>query len=198
MKRLFLSIALCCILADSAWAQISGGIKAGLNLASWGGDADDTNMKPGLLAVFFLTAPITDQFSIQPELLYNAVGTKFEDADDISYRLNYLSIPVMVQYNVTEQFKVEAGPQVGFLASAHYKNDDDKTDMKDAFKGTDFGFNLGVGATFDNFTASLRYSFGLANVFDDDSFGFFDFLVDDVDIKNNTFQISIGYTLFHE
>jgi hypothetical protein len=87
-------------------------------------------------------------------------------------------------------FNIQAGPQLSFLASAKYKYDFDgdsgTEDIKEFFKGTDFGANLGVGANFGKVNASVRYSIGLANIADSD----------EGELKNNVIQLSLGYTLF--
>ena len=55
--------------------------------------------------------PIANRFSFQPELLYSGQGS--------SVNLNYLNIPLMAKYNLTKEFSLEAGPQIGFLLSAN-------------------------------------------------------------------------------
>jgi len=100
----------------------------------------------------------------------------------------------MAKYYVAEGFSIEAGPQVGFLMSANAEyeasgggeSESDDEDVKDDFKGIDFGFGIGVGYKMDsglNFAA--RYSLGLSNIAEDDE--------DDFSIQNNVMQISVGY-----
>jgi hypothetical protein len=83
---------------------------------------------------------------------------------------------------------IQAGPQIGFLLSAKRKDDGEDEDIKDLFKSTDFGFNLGLGADFGKLNASARYCIGLSNIADDE----------DVEIKNGVFQIALGLKLFGE
>lgn len=188
MKKVLLTVSVFCFATVVAFAQMSGGAKAGLNLANIGGDdAGDTDMRVGFHVGGYLNFGISDAFSIQPELLFNSVGTKFTDGDgDVSYALNYISVPVMFKYNVTETFNIQAGPQLGILASAKAKFDGGDADIKDQFKSTDFGFNLGLGLDFGKFNAAARYSLGLSSIVD----------TDNVDVKNNVIQISVGYKLF--
>jgi len=180
-KILFTVFAVCIMFAASA--QFKGGLKAGLNLANGSGDTADaldasmlTSFHVGVYGQFGLSDAIT----LQPELLYYGAGSKVAGGD-FDLKLTYIAVPVMLKYNIGETFNLQAGPQIGFLMSA----DLDGTDVKDNLKGTDFGLNIGAGATFGKFSADARYSIGLSNI--DDGGGTW---------KNNVIQISLGYQLF--
>lgn len=168
-------------LTSVAFAQIKGGLKAGLNMATlkvdvegFGSDSENgTSFHFGAYANFGLS----DAISVQPELLYNSL--KVSDSGD-DFTMNYLSIPVMFQYSIAEKFNIQAGPQIGLLMST------DPSDAKDGMKGTDLSLNVGAGANFGKLNATLRYCLGLANTAD----------VDGIEFKNNVFQISLGYQLF--
>lgn len=56
--------------------------------------------------------PITDAISFAPELLLSFQGAK---DDDESLKLNYLNIPLMGKYHITEEIAVEFGPHIGLL-----------------------------------------------------------------------------------
>lgn len=83
-------------LTSVAFAQIKGGLKAGLNMATlkvdvegFGSDSENgTSFHFGAYANFGLS----DAISVQPELLYNSL--KVSDSGD-DFTMNYLSIPVM-------------------------------------------------------------------------------------------------------
>jgi len=190
MKKLILSFAVL-MLSAAAFAQVNVGLKAGLNLANWGGDIKDeadSKNRMGFHAGAYLTFNLSDAISIQPEILYNSVGAKIEDSDgDVDFATDYVSIPVMLLYNVNETFNIQVGPQFGFLTKAEAKSDDASVDIKDLFTGTDLGLNFGVGLNFGKLNATARYSLGLSNILDDS---------DDFTGKNNVIQISLGYKLF--
>lgn len=131
---------------------------------------------------------MSDAISIQPEVLYNSVGAKVEDQEgEGDFVMDYVSIPVMLLYNVNEKFNIQVGPQFGFLTKAEVKADGGSADVKDFFTGTDFGLNIGAGLNFGKLNAAARYSLGLSNVIDSDG---------DYTGKNNVIQISLGYKLF--
>jgi hypothetical protein len=185
MKKVVLSLVVLLISA-SAFAQLSGGVKGGLNLANWGGDAEGTDMRPAFHVGGYVNFALSDAISLQPELLYNSVGFKEGDGSLVA---DYISIPVMLLYNVNENFNIQAGPQLGLLMSAKAKEDGNSVDFKDFFTGTDFGVNVGVGANFGKLNAAARYCIGLANIIEDSG---------DQKVTNNVIQLSLGYKLFGE
>jgi opacity protein-like surface antigen len=192
MKRIFLALSMVTLFAAGAAAQgVSVGVKAGLNLANLtGDDAGDTKMKVGYHFGGYAKFALTEAFSVQPELLYNAVGAKAtEDGYDGNYKINYVTVPVMLGYSFGK-ISIQAGPQIGFLTSAKLKveggGDSDEVDIKDSLKGTDFGMNVGLGADFGKLNAAARYCIGLSNIADSDN----------ASVKNGVIQFSLGYKLF--
>ena len=57
--------------------------------------------------------------------------------------------------------------------------------MDDFVKGFDFAIPVGLSYEFRHFVIDARYTFGVTKVFDQD--------VIDLDSKNLTFQLSLGY-----
>jgi len=186
MKKLLL----CAAVAVFAFANVNAqevkfGAKAGVNFASIGGD--DTDDVDGLTSFHVggvAEIMFSDKFSFQPELLYSEKGFS---VDDIDYKLNYISLPLMAKYYVAEGFSIEAGPQVGFLMSAKATDGDDDVDIDDVISSVDFGVGVGVGYKLDsglNFAA--RYNLGLSNINDFEG-------SDDFKNQNNVIQLSVGY-----
>lgn len=170
-------------------AQVKFGGKAGLNLANIVGDDadDDFKTKIGFNIGAFAEIPVAANFSVKPELVYSAQGTKVDNVDT-KLNLNYLNVPLLGKYTSTSGFYGETGPQLGFLLSAKAKNDDNSTDVKDQFKGFDFAWAFGVGYEMaeSGFGVNLRYNLGLANVPDGEG---------DASAKNSVFQIGVTKTI---
>ncbi|MCD9018356.1 porin family protein [Parachryseolinea silvisoli] len=195
MKKLFLTVAAVALCTATLFAQISIGAKAGVNLANVNGDdVDEADMRIGFHVGGYLNVAFSDALSLQPELLFNSVGYKTSeeiagDDYDVTTNLNYLSIPVNLMYSFGA-FNVHAGPQLGLLMSAKLKSSDvdelDGEDVKDFYKSSDLGFNVGIGGNFGKLNATARYTLGLSNIADDD----------DADVKNGVIQISLGYKIF--
>jgi hypothetical protein len=166
MKKIFLLIVMAGSFA-AANAQISYGVKGGLNVANIGGeDVDDNKAKLGFHLGGFVNVPVAERISVQPELVFSAQGAKFEG--DSKYNLDYLNVPVLARYTIPSGFFAETGPQLGFLVSAKAKNDGDKTNVKDYFKKTDFSWALGVGYLMQsNMGVSARFNLGLSKLDED-------------------------------
>lgn len=106
--------------------------------------------------------------------------------------MNYLNIPVLAKYYITDAFSVEAGPQIGFLLSAKSRGED----IKDLFKSTDYGLNLGIGYDFtENFALGVRYTIGLSDIADvPDDIQDYPFVYN-ASFKNSNFALSLAYKI---
>jgi hypothetical protein len=167
---------------------ISGGFKAGLNFANQKLSSDLFSVTPdgrtSFHAGFFATINM-GTIGLQPELIYNSVGSKFDD--NVS-KIDYLTIPVMIRINFAKIVNIHAGPNFGFLLSA--KNDDG--DFKDEMKGMDLGVGVGIGLDLPmGVIVSARHNIGLSNTADIDGVD-----PDDYKVTNSYFQLSVGYKLF--
>lgn len=199
MKKLFLSAAV--VMGSLAFAQ-QFGIKAGMNVSSLSDDAtlSDQGSKIGFNAGLFMNAPLAENFSIQPELLYSQMGEKYDQKIGSttyarSRHLDYITIPVMFQYKATPAFYLEAGPELGFLVSAKNKFTNESTNntisessnYKDDLNGFNFGLGLGAGYYFTpNVGVTARYVAGLTDILKDRPSG-------SDGVKNNVFQVGLAY-----
>jgi hypothetical protein len=158
------------------------GIKAGLNLASV--DIDeiaDYDSKAGLHGGLLAHIHITDHFAIQPELVFSCQGGK---KPDDRLKLSYLNIPVMAQYMVNDGFRIQTGPQVGFLVSAEQEFGNIEVDQDKYFKTIDFAWAIGAGYIFKSgFGIDARYNFGITDISEDNNF----------ESKNRVFQVGVFY-----
>jgi Outer membrane protein beta-barrel domain len=198
MKKLFITTAALVLAVSGVFAQgISGGLRAGMNLAnvdfSGGGATLDTDGKAGFLAGAYLTLMATEKLGVQVEGQYSMQGFKFSDPNvgDIEMDFNYINVPILLRYNVTSFLNVHAGPQIGIMTGAEATFDGISGDIKDSFKSSDFTGVAGVGVDLPfGLNGGLRYNFGLSdNVKDGGD-------LDGTSIKNRAFQIYVGYTLF--
>jgi hypothetical protein len=185
MKKIFLSVSMVALLAAGALAQgLSGGLKGGLNLANFSGDdVSGTDMKVAYHVGGYVNFAFTESLSLQPELLYNAVGPKIsEDGTDVKYNVSYVSLPVMLMYSFGV-VNIQAGPQVGFLSKAEIND----SSVKDFVKSSDLSLGLGAGWDFPfGLSLDLRYNLGLS----DNNDGF-----NTDQLKNQVWQVSAGFKL---
>ena len=201
MKKLFLGLS---IAASSLVFSQQFGIKGGMNVSSISDDGyDDTKSKVGYYGGVFVNVPLAESLSLQPELIYNNLGSEVKNSATIlgttynynrKLNLNYLTVPVMFQYKATPQFYLEAGPEFGFLVSAKSttttNNSSSTTELKkDDFNNFNLGMGLGLG--FDitkNFGINARYVAGFSDVTkpaSDPS--------TNAKNKNNTFQVGLNF-----
>jgi Outer membrane protein beta-barrel domain len=181
--------------APMAFSQISGGIRLGVNLSNEKYDVEGFSLSPdsklGLMGGLYLTASLSDKIAIQPELHFSSMGSKLDVlGEEFKTKLSYLSVPVLLRYNISENFNIQVGPQLGFLVSAKGEADGDSEDIKDDYNGIDFGAAIGLGVDFGKINGGVRYVAGLSNTSDVSSDGV------DLTVKNNSFQIFLGYRLF--
>lgn len=144
------------------------GIKGGLNLYNIENENDvkyDRNI--GYHIGMLLHIHLASKFGIQPELLYSAQGAKFDSAlGEVTLKLAYVNVPVMVQYMFDNGFRFELGPQIGFLAKANSELNSSETDIKDDLNGIDIAVGVGLGYINlpTGFGVDARYNYGLTNI----------------------------------
>lgn len=177
----------------SSYAQHANiGIKAGLNVYNVVNENQDRlDPKAGLHLGFLGHIHITDQFAIQPELVFSMQGAKYSPAGvDTDLNLNYINVPVMFQYMFDNGFRLQAGPQAGFLISAKAKVGNNETNVKGSYNEIDLGLGIGVGYInpSTDFGFDFRYNHGLTQINDGGT----------VDSYNRGFQLGVFYLFNHE
>ena len=202
MKKLLLSGALLAATAGIAHAQSpSFGIKAGASLTNAVGSATtgaNYKNKFGFHGGFVANLPVSDIFSIQPELLYSMKGYKFNGIDPYSavtynfkQTLHYIDVPVLARINAGGLF-FEAGPQIGYLVAAKSSIDDGTVPTRsysgrDNLRKVDFGYAAGLGYQLPNGPGiGLRYNGGFKNIFN---------TYEGAGARNSAFQLYLSYRL---
>jgi outer membrane protein OmpA-like peptidoglycan-associated protein len=144
--------------ASFAQNGVSGGLIAGANFSKIHAKENlptgyAFRSKVGFVGGAYLNFPVSSAVSIQPELLYSQMGSKlkidtFSSGSSLTYtqKLNYLSIPVLINFNVGKSFALFFGPQVDFLMAAKTKDNSSNStsvDNKSSFQKTDFAGTAG-------------------------------------------------------
>jgi hypothetical protein len=167
MKKIIITscILLGILCLNNAQAQTSAGVKGGINFTNISNHtgADRVSGNVGV----FVHAQLNNNWCIQPELLYSGQGRRFDSQEgEGTVALNYIQLPVMLQYFPVKGFYLEAGPQVGLLTNASSKMDNGTKDNRnDDYKKADVTLNVGAGV---NATRRIgifaRYGFGLTDI----------------------------------
>lgn len=200
------------------------GAKAGMNLAKFTGDDADLfldeliDSDPGFIfgPTFggFVTYGITDAISARAELLFTQKGSNYkldysetEEGATLSIdgnmklKMNWLEIPLLGVYSVTDAISIFAGPFLELYLNGKAKTDvtvkfsyqgesisesDEDTEDIEGDDVNSLGFGLLFGGTYllsDNIGLEPRISLGLTSI------------DEDVSIKNFGIQFLINYYL---
>lgn len=174
MKKL-LVLLLVVVSINSIAQEKKYGLKLGLNVSNIYGYDKSFDSRVGGHFGLILRNRISENISIQPELLYSTQGvTEETDNVDITMKLDYLNLPLMFQFHTNQNFALEVGPQFGYLLNAEIKGEQgdnsESVDIKDDCNKLDLGLNLGVQyETESGFIVHARYNLGISNIFEDDN-----------------------------
>ncbi len=219
MKAIKISFLLGAVMlvATSVQAQVSFGVRAGVNLSNINGkDAADDKLSnkllPGFNAGVNVEIPIADQFYLQPGLLFTTKGTKWEDTD-VKSNIGYVELPINLIFKPelgAGKMLLGFGPYVAYGVTGKVSDDNDSEKIKFESKSSavdyatsgavvgmvkpfDAGANVLVGYEFSNkLSAQLNAGLGLVNMQPKLS-GVGADTFKNVNAKNTTFGISIGY-----
>jgi len=142
MKKLFITNVLVLVTIVTFSQNAKFGVTAGVHSLRFSESGFSAN-STGFYIGGFANIEISDKLDFHPELHYANV----EDT-------SLLIVPILLKYNITEQFNLQAGPQIDYFL-------EDSGDYFDSF-----GASLALGAGFDitsNFIIEARYSIGITN-----------------------------------
>ncbi len=191
MKTKFVCLIAVLLMSQAMMAQFHIGIRAGTNLSKIDGKSFKQEFQYGYLLGGFAEIGLSRKFFLQPEMLFNQVTTTLDSNfshiyqgaltnDQSKVKLNYLSIPVILNYKLLGPISIQAGPQYAILI------DQSKTLLQNggrAFKSGDFSLLAGVQVKIAMMRVTGRYIVGLNNIND----------IDNKDKwRNQNIQLSIG------
>jgi hypothetical protein len=165
---------ICAILALTGITGIANaqhasfGVKAGLNVYNVH-NSNGTYYNPvaGVHAGGLAHIHLTDHWAVQPEVVLSTQGARFRNAgNETRYNLTYVNIPVLAQYMFNNGFRVQAGPQVGFLVHAVSRNNELKQHIAENYNKVDFGLAAGASYQIPNsgFGLDARFNVGLSDI----------------------------------
>jgi hypothetical protein len=189
MKRNFFMLACILFFAAAAQAQVNLGVKGGTTISKIDGKSFKDEFRYGYHLGGFVELGFGGKLSLQPEVLFNQYQTRVDTAFRAVYqnvslvKLNYLSIPVILNYKLGNAISLQAGPQFGVLMN---KDNNVFENSKQAFQDGDFSLLGGVQLNVSKFLVSGRYVVGLNNLNE----------IDNRDQwKSQAIQLSVGLRL---
>jgi opacity protein-like surface antigen len=194
MKSLLLSFVFavsCCSFANAQ--GFAAGLKLGTNINKIDGQSFNDQFTYGYSAGAFMEVKLSKKLGIQTEAVFNQVTTDTSDRFSELYKinagkisnikLNYLSIPLMLNYYVSKGIILQAGPQYGILLN---QSRNLLENGKDAFKQGDFSMLAGLQLRIASIRLYGRYAVGLTNLND----------IDNRDKwKNQSIQVGVGFAI---
>ncbi|WP_375239230.1 porin family protein [Aurantibacter sp.] len=159
MKKSLLIIALLFGVSITFAQDNVYGVRAGFNVTNLDFRPDlppsgvENAHRNGFAIGFLAEYGISEKFSIAPEIQFSAEGAK-----DKEFRLDYLQMPILLNYKITRKIALGVGPQ--FSLKAH--------DYEDGFKNVVYSGIAGLTYMItDEIFVDARFSYGLTDVFDD-------------------------------
>jgi Outer membrane protein beta-barrel domain len=210
MRVIFLLIIAVTLSVQVHSQTFHGGIRGGINFAQWKqniqissiqtgtiSSALTTDTRTGYLVGLYYTIMFSgSNIGLQPELFYNSVGSR---SGSSTISINYATLPIFIRYNITKQFHLLGGPQIGYLISADGQNTSPAggatTNIKDNINSMDFGAVFGIGVDLGKFNVGLRYSIGFSNIIKNPTGSSQGFTFKQ-EVSNVGWQIVAGYRLF--
>ena len=145
MKKIILSAAAILVFGFANAQDTQFGVKAGVDLATVKTDLGPLGKvsasETGFFVGAFVDLGLSENFSVQPEVLYVAITDS-----------NFLSVPILAKYSIAESFSLVAGPSLNYFMDAE----------EDEFKvNVDFG---GIYDITENLDINAKYSLGMGDV----------------------------------
>jgi hypothetical protein len=173
MKTLsLLTIMILMLVSNHLQAQVTFGLRAGLNLADMNGktagksQGNLSSIKPGFHLGATVDIDLGKSLFLQPALLYSSKGCIIQSGalgfnDQATINVNYWEVPLNIGVKL-DNSHIYVGPYVGFEASSNTKINNNVGPVN--LRKTDAGINFGVGFESKNLVISAQYSRGLVNL----------------------------------
>jgi len=175
MKKLTAVLLATFFAANGLIAQgVQFGVKAGADLTKIDGRSFKEQFAFGYQAGVFTTIRLSESFALQPEVMFGEVvldtSSNFRDLYAFNnireIKLQYLKIPILLNYKVNPFVSLQAGPQVGILMNQNLSL---IQNGKDAFSKGDFSLLGGLQLHISKLVIYGRYGIGLNNLNDIDN-----------------------------
>ena len=190
MKRIKIAFLLFFFLSAKLIAgEFSGwGLKLGYNSSIFTGSdipGKGVNSQPGIAMGSFICYKFNEMFSLQQEVLFTTKGSKINTIGDVilSNFFVYLELPLLAKASFLSEYWLKPNIYMGpalVIKLAAFNN----AGFLEDIRGFDLGVVIGGSIEVWKISLDVRFNKGLVN---------FDESADDIDLKNQTFSILIGY-----
>ncbi len=168
-------------------AQIRNAIIAGFSASQIDGDGLGGFDKAGLVFGGSSNFKITDKFSLQPEILWLQKGSKTTGRDSLftyfKWRLNYVSVPVLLNYQIQPRFTLQGGITADYLLNAKLDDGGGFFDRTDDLEKFDLNYTGGIEYKIgEKLSANARYQYSFR-------------WLDDLHFKNSNILVTLRFYL---
>lgn len=199
MKKLFLVATLA--LFGAMNAQVKSFVKLGyVNSTlpvSYKNYSKTSDSKSNVYLGIGIENKFNKNFAVEGDLLIAGLGgsvpVSFDGStvSNMKIHLGTILVPVSLKYYPVDKFSLFAGLNFGFVVNAVGEINGEKGKIEDV-KTLNFGPHFGAeGHITDKFFVEARYNIGLSNLVKTDA------STNGLEIKNNFFQIGLGYKFSH-
>jgi hypothetical protein len=187
MTRFTLATLAALFVLPVAHAQVSFGLKAGLNVSSFSGSDAPNNTDPRLGFAGGVTADVPlgmSGLAFRPEVLYTMKGVQSANGNT-TLAVDYIEVPALLAYEAPVTYSglrlgAYAGPTLAFKVRESLDGRLGSVNA-DVFNSTDVGAAFGATAGAGAFSVDARYTLGLTDA------------ADNLSLRNNAFTISGVY-----
>ena len=190
MKTKIISLAVALFIFSVSFSQgLTFGVKGGASINKLTGKSFKEEFSIGYHVGVFATLGMGGKLRIQNEELLNQVNTDTARSFSSVYhfkkniQLKYLSIPILLNYNLSNLFALQAGPQFGVLLD---NNKNALQNGQEAFKNGDLSMLGGVQLKLSKLRVYGRYAIGLSDISDVGNSGKW---------KSQSIQLGVGIAL---
>ena len=151
------------------------GIKVGFGLNTMSTSVNEFENEESMAGGYigaFLTYGLSPRVSIEMELAFVSRGAGASLFGSREWRYNYIEVPVLFRYSLTEQSRLTPylyfGPAVSFLTAANFKSSlfSHTIYTEDAANSPGFSLVFGGEVDYGRFMLDVRYVLGLTNNYD--------------------------------
>lgn len=204
VRKIVIALFLC-LHCYASFSQFTFGLRGGPQITDlYFNQGNVSNWRPAYHIGIFGKYAFSEKIALLVDVLYTDKGGKSKNGATL--HLDYISVPIMAQYNIVDKFSVLIGGGIG-VQVASYSMQGRKFSEKDLL-GNPLDTEVVGGLCYNinpRLNIMLRYMHGLANVLTKDANtsvgtpgqGVVSYNLLDLGYKyqNRVLQLSIGYTL---
>ncbi|CAN5721788.1 hypothetical protein BH11BAC3_BH11BAC3_38790 [soil metagenome] len=171
----FVAISLFIFLVNNfSYSQVSYGIKSGINLSTTDNLIAYPTTRVGWYVGGLSKIALNKRISFQPEIYYSSKGNRSKNqlgSLKITTRLNYINLPLLLNYKILNTTHLIFGPELGYMTAAHIalSNGENFNKSDNYFHKFDIGLSLGIHHKMcKNIEAEFRYTFGFKTLYSTD------------------------------